>query len=83
MSEVGRKWDVLSGEERNVAVKKIIAYFRDERDEEIGLLATEQLLDFFLEEIGLKIQNNTMKRDKNWFKEHLESTEFDFDELAQ
>lgn len=38
--------------EKNRALDTIISYFRAERGEEIGLIAAQDLLDFFLENFG-------------------------------
>lgn len=42
----------FSKDEKEVIVKKIQAYFRDELDNDIGQFDAQFLLDFFSEEIG-------------------------------
>lgn len=37
--------------------RKIVAYFAKERDEELGELASELVLDFFITELGPSIYN--------------------------
>lgn len=38
-------WDVLSKEKKRKCIKEIIAFFLDERGEEIGIVAAEQIFD--------------------------------------
>lgn len=45
---------------RKDAVESIIRYFREQRDEDIGVIAASGLLDFFLEEIAPSIHNKTV-----------------------
>ncbi|NJK72537.1 MAG: DUF2164 domain-containing protein [Synechococcaceae cyanobacterium SM2_3_60] len=44
---------------RKNAIASIIRYFREHRDEEIGVIAASGLLDFFLVEIAPSIHNKT------------------------
>lgn len=50
----------LTREEKNLLVANVQAYFLDERDEEIGNLAAEQLLDFMLQELYPYIYNQAI-----------------------
>ena len=45
------KWDMLTKERKRECLQKIITFFHDERSEEIGLIAAESVLDFFMEEV--------------------------------
>jgi uncharacterized protein (DUF2164 family) len=47
----------FSKEERQALISKIQTFFYDERDEEIGELAAELVLDFIIKEIGFKFYN--------------------------
>ena len=47
----------LSKEERSLAIESIQRYFLDERDESIGILQGQLILDFILEKIGPSIYN--------------------------
>ncbi|MBI2411192.1 MAG: DUF2164 family protein [Candidatus Kerfeldbacteria bacterium] len=42
---------MLSEEQRRECIDEIIAFFQDERDEKIGVLAAEQILDMMMEKI--------------------------------
>ncbi|HAT03231.1 MAG TPA: DUF2164 domain-containing protein [Candidatus Magasanikbacteria bacterium] len=83
MNQTKRKWDLLTKEERDNAITKIITYFETERDEKIGIIAAEELLDFFLELTGEKIHNTAIQESKDWFKKRLEVMENDFEELLK
>ncbi len=48
-------------EDRKNAVRDIQIYFQNERDEEIGNLPAELLLDFFLDKIGPVIYNKAIE----------------------
>jgi uncharacterized protein (DUF2164 family) len=50
-------WDTLSEPTRQIAVRKIMAYFENERDDPIGHIAAEDLLDTILEHIQADIYN--------------------------
>ena len=51
----------LEAAEKKKAVHEIQAYFLKEKDEEIGNLAAEFLLDFFLEKVGPLIYNQAIE----------------------
>ncbi len=46
-----QKLDFISEDKRKAYLKEIIAFFQDERNEEIGFVAAEQVLGFFLRTI--------------------------------
>lgn len=60
MTEIKRDWDILSVEERKVAIDEIIGYFATERNEEIGFIAAGELLDMFLRTTGSTIYNHAL-----------------------
>jgi len=76
MTDVKRKWDTISKERRESLIKEIIAYFKTEKDQEIGVIAAEDLLDFFLEATYKAIQDS-----KNTIKQSLENIDIDLDLL--
>ena len=51
----------LKKDDRNHAVQEIQAFFQKERNEEIGNLHAEFLLDFVLEKIGPAIYNQAIE----------------------
>jgi uncharacterized protein (DUF2164 family) len=48
---------IISETARKQAIKAIIAHFLDERDEEIGMIAAEELLDSILDTIAHSAYN--------------------------
>ena len=52
MHEIKRKWDLLPKEKRKSCIDEIITFFKQKRDEEIGVIAAEDILGFFLQDIG-------------------------------
>ncbi len=84
IDKLKKPWDALiTDEEREDAVKKTIAFFLDERDEEIGVVAAEQVLNMFMEMLGPKIFNTGVMEGKEWLKVRLTDMEIDYDTLLQ
>lgn len=54
------------------AVQEIKKYFSSERDEEMGDLSAELVLDFFLEEIGPYVYNQAIKDAHSYIDEKVE-----------
>lgn len=71
----------LTSDEKNRLIKEIQDFFYTERDEQIGVIAAEVVLDFFLETLSKTIYNKSLIDTKNWFTEHLENLDADFDLL--
>ena len=57
MAEINRSWERLSNEESKKAKEDLIIFFDKERDEKIGIIGAEQILNHFLESAGSKIYN--------------------------
>jgi uncharacterized protein (DUF2164 family) len=84
MSTLKKPWDsLITDEERNGAVDKIMTYFAEERDEEIGRIAAAEVLDMFLEVLGPKIFNTGLLEGKAWLKIRLTDMEVDYDMLLR
>ena len=81
MPEINRKWNRLSDEQRKEAVKEIIDFFESERNEKIGVVAAEELLNFFLSNIGGKLYNKGIEDSKTAINNRFEELQFDLDEL--
>lgn len=81
MANIKRKWDILSKERRSGLIREIIAYFEKERGEEIGMLAAEDLLDFFQEALSKDIYNRAIEDAKTTIKQNAENLEIDIDLL--
>lgn len=73
----------LTREEKTALLKEIQYYFAEEKEEEIGIIAAENLLDFFIDHLGRKIYNKALDDARIWFGKRLEMVEVDFDLLYQ
>jgi len=76
-----RKWDMIPKEKRQTLIKEIITFFKDERDEEIGMIAAEDILDFFLKNTAEDIYNKGVEDSKKLLKERFNDIEVDLDLL--
>lgn len=68
----------FSDEEKKRIMEEIRFFFQEERDEEIGFLATEKLYDFFIDELGQAIYNKALDDAKAWFGYNMNNLESDF-----
>ncbi len=81
MSGIKRKWDRLTDEQRKEATGNLISYFETERDEKIGIIAANQILDFFLEHVGTKVYNKGIEDAKNALTKRMDELNYDLDDL--
>lgn len=81
MNEIKRKWDLLPKEKRKNCIEEIITFFKQKRDEELGIIAAEDILDFFLENIGTNIYNRGVEDSKELLKKQFENLEINLDLL--
>jgi len=68
----------LSDEDKKKLLEEIKSYFEQERDEKIGIIASENLLEFFLNIIGKHIYNKALDNTKLWYEKRMENIEADF-----
>ena len=73
----------LSTEDKQKIIPFIQQYFADERDEEIGNLAAEFLLDFFVEKAGPIIYNQGLNAARQAIKNSADELEYRLYELEQ
>lgn len=83
MADVKRNLDLLSPEKKRNAVKETIDFFAVERDEEIGLIAAEDILNHFLQTVGLELYNKGVADSANFLRERFEALELDMDSLLK
>lgn len=81
MATVNRRWERLSEEERKAAKEALILFFEREREEKIGLIAADDLLNFFLQTVGGKIYNKGLEDAKKVLENRFEELKFDLDDL--
>jgi uncharacterized protein (DUF2164 family) len=72
----------IKEESRRKYIDAIISYFLDERNEEIGVIAAEDILDFFLKEIGDDLYKKAVKDIKKVVKERMEDLGTELDIMA-
>ena len=71
----------FSNEEKQILIKEIQNFFYEEREEEIGIIAAENTLDFFMDKLGKMIYNKALDEAKAWFSKRMELVEIDYDLL--
>ncbi len=79
MTKVKRCWDILSDDQRREEIDRIISFFRSERSEEIGVLAAENILDMFLQDLGVKLYNKGVDDTKDFMKKWQEDLAVDIE----
>lgn len=68
----------LSEEEKKRIMEEIRAFYLDERDEEIGIIEQQQILDLFLEFLAPAAYNKGLDDAMQWYKKQQENMESDF-----
>ena len=81
MSKIKRRWERLSAEESRLVKEEIILFFENERDEKIGIIAAEKILNFFLKSVGSKVYNKGVDDAKKALENRYEELKFDLDDL--
>lgn len=81
MSKVKRTWERLTGEEKGLAKEELILFFENERDEKIGIIAAEEIINFFLQSVGSKLYNKGVTDAKKAIENRLEELKYDLDDL--
>tara|TARA_B000000475_G_C15904813_1_gene410116 strand:+ start:163 stop:417 length:255 start_codon:yes stop_codon:yes gene_type:complete len=81
MAEINRSWERLSNEESKKAKEDLIIFFEKERDEKIGIIGAEQILNHFLKSAGSKIYNKGVYDAKKAFESRYKELQFDLDDL--
>lgn len=71
----------LKTEERQHLISKVQNFFKSERGEDLGLIAAEVILDFFLEDLGPIMYNKSLDDSKQWFSKMMNDVEFEFEQL--
>ncbi len=79
MTNIKRSWDILDEKEKANAIDEIISFFRNERDEEIGVIAAGNILDIFLEKVGMQLYNKGVDDTKEFLKKRFEENEIDLE----
>lgn len=75
------KWDLLSDERKKECLEEIITFFQSTRNEAVGVIAAQELFDFFMEAVAENIYNKAIDDAKKAVKMNLENLEVDLDLL--
>ncbi len=81
MGEVQRSWERLSEIEKEKAIEAIVHFFEIERDEKIGAVAAERLLNHFLQTVGTDLYNKGVLEAKKAVKYRLDGLNYDLEDL--
>lgn len=76
-------WDILSDERKRECVNRIIAYFQDERNEKIGVIAAQEILDTFVETAFPDIYNKGVLDAQKIIEEKSADMQFELDQLLR
>lgn len=68
----------LTLEEKNQLLEEIVYYFETEREEKLGIIGSEKILDFFMDSLGVLIYNRALDDAKRWHDKRMEDVEADF-----
>lgn len=83
MSRTKRNWEKLTDEEKSSAKEELILFFENERDEKIGVIAAEKIINFFLQSVGGKLYNKGVNDAKKAMENRIEELKFDLDDLIE
>ena len=81
MAEIRRSWERLSNEEPNILKEELIIFFDKERGENIGIIASEEILNHFLKSAGVKLYNKGVYDAKKALENRYNELLFDLDDL--
>ena len=83
MKNKERAWDVISKEERRECIQDLINLFKHEKDEEIGNIFAESILDTVLQTVGPNAYNRGIQDASVVVKNHTENLEVDLSALRK
>lgn len=76
-------WDLLSEEEKRQALDKLIAFFAEEWDQTIGVIAAEQVLDAAIEGVFTAIYNKGLKDAQKLLEERNADIQVEIDSMLR
>ena len=68
----------FSPEEKKKMQEEIICFFQEEREEDLGIIGAETILDFFLDVLGETIYNKALDDVKLCLTRNVENMESDY-----
>jgi uncharacterized protein (DUF2164 family) len=83
MKDARKGWERLNEDERRKVKEELILFFERERDEKIGVIAADEILNFFLQSIGHKLYNQGVVDAKRAVENRIEELRYDLDDLLE
>jgi len=83
MSSVRKSWDRLPEDQKDHVKNQLIRFFDKELDEEIGVIAAESILNFFLQQVGPTLYNQGVSDAKLALEKRIEDLNYDLDDLIE
>ncbi|WP_313343114.1 DUF2164 family protein [Sedimentibacter sp.] len=68
----------LNDKEKELLREEISTFYLNIRDEQIGIIEKEQLLDLFLENLAPLVYNKALDDAKKWYQEQQDNMETDY-----
>ncbi len=81
MSQKKNGWDRLTQEERRTCIEKIIRHFSEDRESPMGIIAAEEMLDFFLETLSDNLYNKGIDAAHKTINQRFQDLEVDLEML--
>jgi uncharacterized protein (DUF2164 family) len=75
--------DLLTEEEREKSIKELIAFYLDERNEELDIIGASNLLDAFLQNIAPFIYNKGIEDSKTQIRKQMENIDIELSLLKK
>lgn len=83
MEKDKKPWDLLYEEDKRKCVQALIDFYETERNEEIGVIAAEEIIDNFLQNAGLRLYNRGVKDTTKVVQERFAGLEVDMGALLK
>lgn len=77
------KLSLIGDEKKRGAVEAIIAFYKRERDEEIGVIAAEEILDLVIDLVGREIFNKGVDETVRLLQDRLGSVWVDVEAIVK
>lgn len=71
----------ISDERKDELKERIIHFFETEREETMGIIGAQQILDFMLKELGSSFYNQGVQDATVRLKSRMEDLEYDLEDL--
>jgi len=82
MPQKKNNFDFATDDMRKKYLNDIIGFFQNERGEEIGVIAAEEILTFFVDTMGEEIYRKAISDCKKVVKEGINNLEVDLDMIT-